>query len=118
MAAVLDDDGSVERIPRRSPRVSGPFDGRRVGALTVELRIHNLSVGGCLIQSFHDVPLGRRMTLELDLPEEGSVTLMAETVHTQADFGFAVKFVDVSEEARQQLERAIERLLKKSRPAS
>jgi PilZ domain len=103
--------GDKHAVSRRSnQRVPGPFEGRRLGALSVDIRIHDLSVGGCLIQSFHDVPIGRRMTLEIDLPEEGTVKLDAESVNTRPDYGFAVKFVDVSADARQTLERVIERL--------
>src|SRR5262245_13444945 len=96
---------------RNTHRVPGPFTGRRLGALNVDVHIHDLSVGGCLIQSFHDVPIGRKMKLEIDLPHEGAVQLSAESVNTRTDYGFAVKFVDVPDEARQKLTRVIERLL-------
>jgi len=96
---------------RKSRRVPGPFEGRRLGALTVDLNIHDLSVGGCLIQSFHEVPVGRRMTLEIDLPVEGTVQLAAESVNTRPDYGFAVKFIDVPEETQQKLARVVQRLL-------
>lgn len=95
---------------RSHPRVPGPFEGRRLGALSVDIRIHDLSVGGCLIQSFHDVPPGRRMKLEIDLPYEGTLKVDGESVNTRPDYGFAVKFVDVSADARHTLERVIERL--------
>jgi len=65
---------------RDSNRVPGPFQGRRLGALNVDIHIHDLSVGGCLIQSFHEVPVGRQMQLEIELPEEGTVKLNAESV--------------------------------------
>ena len=108
---MVDDGESGGRRHRKMPRLPGPFEGRRLGALTVDLTVHDLSAGGCLIQSFHDVPVGRRMKIELDLPEEGLVVLNAESVNTRPDYGFAVKFVDVSEETRQLLERVIGRLL-------
>lgn len=95
---------------RKTPRVRGPFEGRRVGPLTVDIGIHDLSVGGCLIQSFHEVSIGRRMTIEIDLPEEGAVRLDAVSVRSRPDYGFAVKFVDVPDDAQQKLERTIERL--------
>jgi PilZ domain-containing protein len=100
--------GASRRATRRVP---GPFEGRRLGALSVDVHIHDLSTGGCLIQSFHDVPVGRRMTLEIDLPHEGSIQLDAESVNTRADYGFAVKFLDVSDEVRDKIDRAIDRLL-------
>jgi hypothetical protein len=38
------------------------------------------------------------------------VRLASVCVNTRRDYGFAVKFVDVPEDARQKLERTIERL--------
>ena len=51
------------------------------------------------------------MTLEIDLPVEGTVQLAAESVNTRPDYGFAVKFIDVPEETQQKLARVVERLL-------
>jgi hypothetical protein len=39
---------------REHQRVPGPFEGRRVSVLPIAIRIHDLSVGGCLIESFHE----------------------------------------------------------------
>src|SRR5262245_65149858 len=39
---------------KRPPRVNGPFEARRLGALEVPLRIHDMSIGGCLIESYHE----------------------------------------------------------------
>ena len=104
--------GAAGDDPRRkSRRVPGPFTGRRLGPLTVDVHIHDLSVGGCLIQSFHEVAVGRRMQLEIDLPDEGAVTVSAECVNTRPDYGFAVQFFDVRDETRRTLARVVERLL-------
>jgi hypothetical protein len=93
---------------RRAPRVPGPFDGRHIGESTVDIRIHELSVVGCLIQSAHDVPVGRQMRVEIDLPYEGTVTLEAESVNRRRGYGFAVQFVNMTDEVRAALERIIE----------
>jgi hypothetical protein len=93
---------------RRAHRVPGPFLGRRIGESTVDIRIHALSVVGCLIQSAHDLPVGRQMTIEIDLPYEGTVTLVAESVNTRRGHGFAVQFVSMTDEVRAALERVIE----------
>ena len=97
--------------PRKHRRVSGPFEGRRLSALPVAIRIHDLSVGGCLIESFHEQPSGRRMTLEIELPFAGSLTVEAESLYTREGYGFAVKFVELSEDARFTLEEVVRRLL-------
>ena len=108
--------GKSEEPHRSTRRVPGPFEGRRLGALSVHVHIHDLSAGGCLIQSFHDVPVGRKMKLEIELPNEGPVQLSAESVNTRPDYGFAVKFIDVPDDVREKLGRVIERQLADSRP--
>jgi hypothetical protein len=103
---------------RRAPRVAGPFDGRRRGALELPLRIYDLSLGGCLIESYHEVGVGRRFQLEIELPEEGWIPLEAETLYLRDNFGFAVKFVGMDEDARVKLARAVLRLLREQKRAN
>jgi hypothetical protein len=102
-----DDPRALGRV---DDRVTGPFDGRWVSALTVPVRIHDLSLGGCLIEAHHHQPAGRRISLEIELPFEGWVQLESETVYSRADYGFAVKFVEVPGETRERLSRVIGRL--------
>jgi hypothetical protein len=97
----------------RAPRVPGPFEGRRIGDAIVALRIVNLSVSGCLIQSTQGVPAGEPVALEIDLPYEGTVRLDAESVNTRPG-GYAVKFVHMDDDAREKLERVIEWQVTKS----
>lgn len=106
------DDVPAER--RHDFRVAGPFDGRWVGALTVPLSIHDLSLGGCLIQAFHEQAPGRRFTLELELPYEGWMTFEAESVYVRDGYGFAAKFVDMPEDTRVRLESVLWRRMSKS----
>jgi len=96
---------------RQHIRVPGPFNGRRQGVLPVPLHIHDLSIGGCLVQSYHHNPAGRRMTIEIELPDEGWLTVQAEVRYTREDYGFAVEFVEMSELTRARLELVIQRLL-------
>jgi|RhiMethySRZTD1v2_1073278.scaffolds.fasta_scaffold03035_5 PilZ domain-containing protein len=108
----LDYGGSDRQASRRAElRVAGPFDGRRVGPLPTPLRIHDLSAGGCLIECYYDVAVGRRINLQIELPGEGWITLDAETVHLRNNFGFAVRFVGLSAANRGRIERTMERLL-------
>src|SRR5262245_387994 len=95
---------------RRDLRVAGPFDGRWVGALTVPLRIHDLSLGGCLIQAYHEQAPGRRFTLEIELPQVGWVELEAESIYLREGYGFAARFVEMTDQTRTLLERVIRRL--------
>lgn len=103
------DQGGAEN--RLDPRVTGPFEGRRVDFLTTPMRIHDLSRSGCLIQWYHEQTTGRRFTLEVELPDVGWLRMEAEPVYNRTDYGFAVKFVDVSPETLEKLDRVIERLL-------
>jgi hypothetical protein len=95
---------------RRSVRVRGPFDGRRVGLLTVPVTIYDLSVGGCLIHAFHEEPAGRRFTLEIELPVDGWIQVQAQSLYVREGYGFAVYFVEMDETTRERLERAIKQL--------
>src|SRR5262249_31071058 len=61
-------------------RVLGPLVGGRGALLPVPIRIHDLSAGGALIECFHEEAVGRRITIEIELPFEGWVTLNAEIV--------------------------------------
>jgi hypothetical protein len=99
---------------RRYPRVPGPFTGKRIGTLNVPINIYDLSCGGCLVESYHQESVGRRVTLEVDLPDEGAVILDGEVRDNREGYGYAVQFVDVPVETRARLEQAIERLRPKS----
>jgi hypothetical protein len=104
--------GSDRQISRRAEqRVAGPFEGRRVGPLPTPIRIHDLSLGGCLVECYYDIAIGRRLNLQVNLPEEGWVTIEAETVYLRDNFGFAVRFINLSEPNRARIERTIERLV-------
>ena len=104
--------GSDRQVSRRGElRVAGPFTARRVGPLPTPLRVHDLSVGGCLVECYYDVATGYRMTVQIELPGEGWITVLAETLYLRENFGFAVRFVDLSDANRGRIERTIERLL-------
>jgi hypothetical protein len=94
---------------RRDLRVAGPFDGQWVDALTVPLRIHDLSIGGCLIQAYHEQAPGRRFTLEIELPDEGWIQVEAESIYVREGYGFAARFVDMDAETRDVLTEFIRR---------
>jgi len=108
-----DDHGNSVASRRRSPRVGGPFDAHRVGESTVHLRVKDLSVGGCLIESLHKETVGHRFTLEIELPDEGWVSVEAETLYIRDDHEVAVRFVDLSDDNRRILHGVVRRLLAK-----
>ncbi len=55
--------------------------------------------------------------LQIDLPGEGWITVEAETLYLRANFGFAVRFVDLSDANRGRIERTIERSWSSDRAA-
>ena len=101
---------ATKKDDRAHHRVMGPFDGCRVGVLDTPLLIYNLSEGGCFVNSLYDTPVGQRLVLRISLPNEGIVTIDAETVYVQPGFGFAVRFVDVSDETRAVLGLSLDKL--------
>jgi hypothetical protein len=94
---------------RRHVRVIGPFDGRRRGAIDTPILIHNLSEGGCFVDSLLQAEAGRRLTLGVSVPGEDWITVKAEVVHGQPGFGFAVRFVEMPDATRARLARVVAR---------
>ena len=91
-------------------RVTGPFDGCRVGLLDTPILIYDLSEGGCFVNSMYDTPIGQRLVLRITLPYEGIITVNAETVYVRSGFGFAVRFIDLSDETYACLQSALDKL--------
>jgi hypothetical protein len=95
---------------RESERVPGPFDAWRVGSLETPVRIYDLSVGGCFVHAMHEQEKGVIVMLRVQLPEVGRLELKAETLYRRPGFGFAVKFIDLSAESSERLERGLRAL--------
>ena len=92
---------------RRHPRVVGPFDGRLTGILTTELKVYDLSVGGCLIEFQPPLSPGRRFEMEIELPVEGWVSMTAESLRVFDGFGFAARFVEMDDDMHLRLSLTI-----------
>jgi len=99
---------------REHARVVGPFDGFRIGALETPLRIFDLSRGGCFVNAMHEQKPGIRFLIKIELPYEGPITVTAETLNRRTEDGYAVRFVQMSKDAEDRLERALERLQDKA----
>jgi len=93
---------------RLHARVHGPFDGIRIGALETPVQLYDLSRGGCFINSMHHQQPGVKLLLKIDLPHERWVTVNAETLPRSNEFGYAVRFIDLSTEAIERLERFLQ----------
>lgn len=103
-------DSTAPENRRRHPRIPGPFDGRRFDLWTVPLRIYDLSLGGCLIESLHEPGPGQRFTLQIDLPGEGWIDVQVESLYVREGYGFAARFLEMTDDARMRLERVLARL--------
>jgi hypothetical protein len=107
-------DSGINR--RVSPRAPGPFDGRRVGILETPIKIFDLSVGGCFILSMHEQQPGVTMALRIDLPEQPTISVKAQSLYSRAEFGFAVLFVNVDAGTQARLEEAVQTALARATP--
>lgn len=95
---------------RRSIRLSGPFDGVRIGILDLPVRIYDLSAGGCFVNAKHDQHPGVSFELRLQLPGEGWLKVQAETLYRRPEYGYAVRFVAIDPDTSARLEAALGRL--------
>jgi hypothetical protein len=95
---------------RRFLRIIHPFEGRRHGILPVPVRICDLSLGGCSIESRYPESRGRRLRLDIDLPGEGWTTVDSEVVTIRPEYGYGVRFVDLPDAIRRRFDRVIKRI--------
>lgn len=103
---------------RESDRIPGPFDAWRVGSLETRVRIYDLSLGGCFVHAMHEQEQGVIVMLKIELPEVGSIEMKAETLYRRPGFGFAVRFIDVTAEAAERLERGLKAVQRGARRPS
>lgn len=99
---------------RAHDRVTGPFEGRRVAALDTPVRIYDLCEGGCFVTSIFEQQRGIEVLLEIDLPYEGWITVHAKTLYHRPDYGFGVRFTQMTDQTRVRLDRALKKLREQS----
>ena len=80
----------------------------------MRIRIHDLSLGGCLIEAPMDITVGCRLTLRLDLPGEDRLSLQGEAVRVATQSTFAVKFIDMDDITTNRLQRVIDQMTSNS----
>jgi hypothetical protein len=103
---------------RRHVRVAGPLEGRRLGAIDTPVLIQNISEGGCFVSSLVDVEGERELTLGIAVPDGEWITARGEVVHGQPGFGFAIRFVEISEGTRASLARLVAARLAAAAPVT
>jgi hypothetical protein len=62
------------------------------------------------VTSLYDGTPGEQLTLKIQLPSVGWITVDGETLYNRPDFGFAVRFTTMSEEARSAVVSVVESL--------
>ena len=82
-----------------------------MGLLDTPVRIYDLSKGGCFVHSMHEQTVGIPVTLKIDLPFEGWITVEAEVAYCKEGFGFAVRFLNMDQATTAQLSRSVDKLL-------
>jgi hypothetical protein len=95
---------------RRHRRVPGPFDGLRLGLIDTPVRMYDLSVGGCFVNTVHEQTLGVVCKFQIDLGEEGPVTIRGRIIYLRSGFGYAVEFVEPDDSTRALIARAVARI--------
>lgn len=94
---------------RQDDRVRGPFEGFEIGPTETPVSIYDLSEGSCFIASVLETPPSH-LTLKVNLPHEGWISVKAETVRSGPGQGFTVRFIEISDDTRGRLERSLRQL--------
>lgn len=98
---------------RRYVRVRGPFDGDHLDVDRTPVLIYDLNLGGGFVSFGSEQPTGATLTLKIDLPREGPVTVNAEALYRDRT-GVAVRFVDLDRDTTARLTRTIDALTEHS----
>ena len=94
---------------RRFPRARGPFDGYYI-ALRTAVLVYDLNIGGGFVNFGEPQPTEVEFVLNIALPREGLVTVIAETVY-RVESGIAVRFVDLDPDTTERLTRAVNAMI-------
>lgn len=107
----LERDMSERPELRAHYRVKGPFDGRRIGKLEVPVLIYDLSEGGCFVTSVHEQAPDAEIVLEIHLPHDDHwIRVKVRSLYARSGFGFGAKIIKISDEDRQRLAAAIDKI--------
>jgi hypothetical protein len=96
---------------RAAPRVAYTFDGYTAGhSGSRPVRIGDLSVTGCFVESIEPAATGENLTIRITIPDWGTLELSAEIMYSSPPIGFGVRFVDVPPASALILQATVETL--------
>jgi len=75
-------------------------------------RITDVSEGGCFVDTSGEAAIGELLTFRVDLPDGKPLELTGEVAHHMRPVGFGLRFVEMTDEQREQLLSFIEYLKK------
>jgi hypothetical protein len=90
--------------------VAGPFDAVRLGLLEFHLRIYDLSLGGCFVDSPTQMNPDQPVRLRISLPDGNSVTVRGIVTPELRDVGYALRFVDLDVPTCEAIAHALDRV--------
>jgi hypothetical protein len=73
-------------------------------------RIVDLSEGGCFVDTTGEAHTGELLSFHVQLPDGNWLELTGEVAHHMRPIGFGLRFVELSDEQREQLRRFLEYL--------
>jgi hypothetical protein len=95
-----------ETCRRAHTRLAGPFEARRIGRLETRVTLYDLSRGGAFVNSMYEQQEGTTLTLRIDLPDAGEITVRALTLYRRSG-GYAVRFLEMTEENASRFDGAL-----------
>lgn len=103
----------MEKERRSAPRVRVNLPAHWEGVLSRnEATITDLSRNGCFILSGGKVELKELISMEMEIPDRGSIHIWAEVVDAASEIGFAVKFNSTSDDDEKILAAFLEECFK------
>jgi hypothetical protein len=105
----------IKSIPstRRYARVHGPFDADHLDTPRTPVLVYDLNLGGGFVHFGDEQPKGATLTLKIELPREGPITVSAEAIYRDTS-GVAVRFVDVDRDTASRIARTVEAMTERS----
>ena len=97
------DKRGAKRVPYRSE-----VECSTTGNTPLDPRISDLSVTGAFIDSMNELPVGTRLHLRFPLPSGEVVSVEAVVVHSMPHFGMGVRFLDLDDAPRREIEALVE----------